>query len=247
MQVRNLKKWGVLDFISRGGYADKELACEVIVDAKTAYQALAEKAIEPEDLAKQAIRLPEFVQILVDGMGESKAEVKYGCAKALRIVTDEQPELLYPHFDLFAGMLGHTNKLFQWQALYVIAGLACVDEEEKLPGVLNAYFAGIQGPVLVTAANVIKGAATIVKARPRYADRIAAEVLRAEKGIYEDPECHEIACGAALKTFYMIHKWVSDPAPLAAFAERHLDSPREPTARAADKYFSRYEKQALAG
>ena len=45
------------------------------------------------------------------------ARTKYRSAKALRQLAEQQPELLYPHFDFFAGLLAHENKIFQWQGI----------------------------------------------------------------------------------------------------------------------------------
>jgi hypothetical protein len=215
------------------------------MNAKQIYAGLADKTLSAEEIAKEAMAHPELVQVLVDGMGEPKAEVKYGCAKVLRILTDEEPALLYPHFDTFAAMLDNPNNIFQWQALYVLAGLSGVDEELRIEPLLPDYFARIEGPVMVTAANAIKGAALIVSGQPALAEAVVEQVLRAEGGKYESTECHEIVCGQALKTFYKIRKWVSDPERLLAFAQRHADSPRPSTAKAAAKLIGRLEKERV--
>ena len=218
------------------------------MNAIDVYAGLADKTISAEELAKAASTDPGMLQILLDGMEEQKAAVKYGCSKALRLLCDEAPELLYPHFDLFTEMLQHPNNIFQWQALYVLAGLAGVDEDGKIEGILDDYFARIEGPVMVTAANAIKWAAKIVKGQPDLADQVVAQVLRGEAGVYESAECHEIVCGAAINTFYRIRKWVSEPEVLYAFAQRHRNSERMPTRKAAEKFIARYEKDySLAG
>jgi hypothetical protein len=213
------------------------------MNASQLYKSLAEKTVTAEDLARQTIAHPEMLQILVDGLAEPKAEVKYGCAKVLRIISDAEPELLYPDFDRFSEMLHHTNKIFQWQAIYVLARLAGVDEEGKFEAILDDYFTHIEGPVMVTAANSITGAALIVRGQPRLADQVVQQIFRGEQAVYESPECHEIVCGTALKTFYKIRKWVSDLESLYQFAQRHLDSPRDPTRKAAEKFIARYEKE----
>jgi hypothetical protein len=41
---------------------------------------------------------PRWSEELTRGLEADKARIKYGCAKALRIVSQERPELLYPHF-----------------------------------------------------------------------------------------------------------------------------------------------------
>ncbi|MEX2162387.1 MAG: hypothetical protein WD751_10805 [Anaerolineales bacterium] len=206
------------------------------------YAQLASRKVSPADLAKKAARKPELIPILVEGMCQKKAEVKYGSAKALRFVVDEQPELLYPYFDVFAVMLDNRNNIFQWEALYLLAGLACVDEDDKLEDLLPAYFARLEGPTMITAANTIKGGSQIAKARPDLAKRIVKEILRAEDGHYETSECYEIVCGEALKAFDKIYKFLEDPSVVVAFAKRHRDSGRNSTRMAAQKLLARNTK-----
>ena len=54
------------------------------MEASQIYEGLAEKSISAEELAKRTIADPALVQQLVDGMAESKAEIKYGCAKTFK-------------------------------------------------------------------------------------------------------------------------------------------------------------------
>lgn len=203
--------------------------------AEAVYAGLAEKTITAEELAKRSVAELELASVLVDLVGQAKADVKYGWVKALRLLVDEEPELLYAHFATFAGMLHSENNIFQWEALHLLASLAAVDDENTLEAVLDDSFAPIEGQIMITAANGIKSAAQIVRARPRYAGRIARDVLRAENGGCESTECYEIVCGNPIKTFHTIHRWVSDPQLLTQFAGRYEDSSREPTRKAALK------------
>lgn len=210
------------------------------------YQELASRKITAEALAKKAVKNRELIAPIVEGMGEQVAEVKYGCAKALRIIVEEEPELLYPYFDQFASMLRKpASKIFLWEAIYLLAGLAPVDEDEKLEGVLPDYFAHIEGPMMITAANIVKGGAELVAARPEFAQRAVKEILRTERGKYETAECYEIVIGNALKTFTKIYKWVEDKQPVVHFAERHKGSSRPSTRKVAEALLAKAAKKKL--
>jgi len=207
--------------------------------AQLVYQKLADKRWAGADLARRVLKEPRLVPVLIDGMGQAKAETKYGCANALRVVVDEQPEMIYRFFETFAGMLGHPNKIFQWEAIYLVSRLAGVDEESKIDGVLDAYFSDIEGPNMITAANIISGAGYIAVARRDLAARMVSEILRAERGRYETSECYEVVCGAALKAFAKIYKLVDDPQPMLDFARRHQGSSRVPTKSAAARLLAK--------
>ena len=123
-------------------------------------------AQNPQRLASKAIRNPRLIPDIMEGMTADKARIKYGCAKALRIISEQRPDLLYPQFDFFVHMLDHENKIFQWDAAFVLSHLARADDEDKIAAVFGKYFSPIPGPVMITAANVIQGGARLLRPSP---------------------------------------------------------------------------------
>ncbi len=204
------------------------------------FQKLELGKIEAETLARRAQKNHAWVTVLMKGLREEITPVKYGCAKALRILSDEEPKLLYGHFDEFVGLLNHPNNIFRWEAIYVLSGLAAVDKQNKFKGLLQEYVSPIQGPVMITACNLIKGLVRIAKAKPELAVAIAKAILRAEDGRYETAECYEIVIGNALRTFETIYPLVEDRLPLIRFAEAHSGSLRPATRKSAEKFLAKY-------
>ena len=151
-------------------------------------------ALNPGQLARKAIKRRRLVPDIIEGLGEDKARIKYGCAKALRIMSELRPDLLYPQFDFFVRLLDHENKIFQWDAAFVLSQLARADEDDKFSVVIDKYFSPIPGPVMITAANVIQGGARIAQAKPHLADRIAAEMLKGPLPNSRVPQCGHRPC-----------------------------------------------------
>jgi hypothetical protein len=163
---------------------------------------------------------------LIAALASKQARIKLEASKALRALSSESPLLVYPHFDFFAAMLGHPNNILKWNAMLTLANLASVDSEGKLDLILDAYLAPIQGPVMITAANAIRGAAQIAAAKPHLAPKIARKILRIEHARFATPECRNVAIGHALRALATLPK---TPAT-RAFARRHLANPRLATA-----------------
>ena len=206
------------------------------------YLQLAEKELTADQLAQKAIKQPVLITAIVDGLDQAQADVKYPCGKALRVIVDEEPELLYPYFDLFTSMLDSSNKIMRWEAIYVIAGLAAVDEEDKLSAVWKDYFRPIDGPEMITAANVVNGAGRIAVARRDLVDSAIREILRVRRGKYETEECYRVVAAAALKAFDKLYKLVDDKEPLIRFAELHASSSRLPTRNAARRLLEKHAR-----
>ena len=155
---------------------------------------------------------------------------------------DDEPKLLLPYFDTFVELLDHEKNIFQWQGLYMLAGLAGVDEEGRIEGILEKYFARVTGPVMITAANAIKWSPKIVLAQPDLADEVVGHILRCERGSYETDSCYEVVMGSAMKAFYKMRKWVRPPEIMLEFAKRHSDTEHPITQAASKKLLARLEK-----
>ncbi len=196
---------------------------------------LSHAAFQPEQLASAAQTNRHFIPAILEGMKSDQARVRFGCAKALRLVAASKPDALYPNWDDFVRLLDHPNKIFQWEGAIVLSHLAQVDNGGKFKRVFGKYFSPIPGPVMITAANVIGGAARIARAQPHLADRIAAEVLKVATASYATPECRNVAIGHAITAFGGFLDLLSNPEPVVRFVRRQLKNPRLATRKKAER------------
>jgi hypothetical protein len=203
----------------------------------------------PRGLARRAIQNSDWLETLIQGLESDTARTKYGCAKALRIISETRPEVIYPHFDFFVRLLSGDNRILQWEALFVLSQVAGVDKEDRFAAVFNEYFSPVPGPVMITAANAIRGGARIARAKPALADRIAAEILKVEQARYQTRECRDVAVGHAIIALGEILDLVSHPEPLRGFVRRQAENARPATRKKAGqvlKQIQRREKGSAA-
>lgn len=187
-------------------------------------------------------RRPERVDDLIRGLGADTARERYGCAKVLRSLAEERPDLLYPRFRAFVDLLDHEKRILRWEGIHVIGHLAAVDRYGKVTRILDRYLAPLKGPELITAANVVGGAARIAVAKPRLAPRIAKALLGVQKARYATPECRRVALGAVVDAFGEILPLVKDKAPLLALVRRQTRSPRKSTKKRAERLLARWTR-----
>jgi hypothetical protein len=184
---------------------------------------------------------------LLHHLDSSQARLKLAASKALRDLSARSPGRVYPHFDVFAGLLGHDHSILRWNAILTLAYLAPADHEGRLDHLLDAYLAPMRGPVMITAANTIKGAALIARARPHLAPRIVAALLGVSKASYLTPECRNVAIGHALTAFAQIAPALDDLRPVRAFARRQRGNPRPATAAKAKRLAEMPRESAARG
>jgi hypothetical protein len=160
---------------------------------------------------------------------------KFPFANALRRLGERQPRKLYPFFDEIAALRGHPNHIIQWTAIRLTADLAAVDKQHKLDGLLADYLRPIAGPVMITAANTMQGAARIALARPEFRSRIIAALLRVTRARYATTECRHIATGHALTALGTLGHDTLRRADVQRFVRRQLQNPRPATRAKAER------------
>ena len=203
-------------------------------------------ALNPPRLARAAAGNPRLLPDIFKGLDADEARIKYGCAKALCLLSAQSPNLLYPHFDVFVRLLDHENKILQWNAAFLLSQLARVDVQNRFDRIFKKYFAPIPGPVMITAANVIAGGARIAQAKPQLADRIAAEILKVGRARYQTPECRNIAIGRAILALRELLPLLHAPGPVVRFVRRQTTNPRPATRKKAER-FLKSQRRASAG
>lgn len=195
-------------------------------------------------MADAVERNHELISEVIAGIGATRAGVKFGASKALRILSGRAPELLYPHFDFFVTLLSHDNHILKWNATLTLANLAQVDCDGKIEAILDRYLDLITGPNMITAANAMRGLAIIGVAKPHLVTRIVLRIMRVERAVYATPECRNVALGHALRALEILAGLLPDQRALRMFAARQLGNPRAATSAQARKFLKARERTA---
>ena len=183
---------------------------------------------------------PEQIDALFEGLGSKTSRVRYGAAKALRTVSEQAPDLLYPRWDSLARLLQNENAFLRWGSTQILGNLAAVDHEDRFEPMLDRFLAPISGKEMIGAANAIAAAASIALAKPRLADRIVEEILKVERATYATPECRNVAIGHAIKSLDKLLGQVKKRRAVLAFVTRQLDNPRPATGKKAERFLKRW-------
>jgi len=72
-------------------------------------QQISQKNSDKEAIAAKVVQKSELLSEIFEGLNAEQANIKYGCDKILRLVSEKVPLLLYPQFDFFANNLNSDN------------------------------------------------------------------------------------------------------------------------------------------
>ncbi len=198
----------------------------------------------------EAIENTTILNSLFEIVLTETSSVKYVCTKIIRMVSEQKPELIYPYFEDIFKWLHHKNSFIKWDGILTLSNLSAVDYEDKFGAIYQDYFALIQDPQMITAANVIGNAWKIVLANPELESDITRRLLEVPKIVYMNkgepsPECNCIVCGQVLECFEHYFDVSGSQAAMINFAEGQLGSRRKAVAKNAEKFLSRHSGKRL--
>ena len=182
----------------------------------------------------------EQVNALCDGLASPQARTKYGSAKLLRRLSEQDPDLLYPRFDFFAHLMEGETRILRWDSSRILGHLARVDSEGRIDKLLDRYLAPIAGNELIAAANAIQGAGDIARSKPHLSDRIATEIVKVSHAHYATPECRNVAAGHAIQALDRFFEHIQEKMPVLEFVESQLENPRPATRKKAEKFWTKW-------
>ncbi len=183
-----------------------------------------------------------FYGVSSSGISSKSKRIKNAAIKALTILSEESPELLYPHFDTFAELLESPDNILKWNATFVLANMAGVDSGQQLEGnALRKYLGLFRDECMITAANAVKASGKIALAKPRLVPKLTQCLLGVET-VERNAECRNILVGCVLTAFGEFRHLIKDKNAVLEFARGHLKNRRPATAKKAATLVAQIEK-----
>jgi len=208
-------------------------------------QEISKKGSNKEKIAEKIVKRAELLSEIFEGLNSDKAGIRYGCEKILRIISEKEPSVLYPKIGFFIDLLDSDNKFLKWGAISILANLATVDSKDKFEKIFDKYFAPIPGPVMITAANVVKGAAKIALTKPELTEKITKELLKVEKAKYQTTECRNVVLGHTINSFDQFFDQIKNKEPVIRLIKKQLNNARKATRGRAKKFVKKHKVGTL--
>lgn len=92
---------------------------------------LGKKKMDGSEIADKVLKNPDLLPELFDGIYSATARVRFASAKVLRMISEENPKMLYQSMDFFVNLLDGENRILKWNAMDIIANLTVIDSDNK--------------------------------------------------------------------------------------------------------------------
>jgi hypothetical protein len=207
-------------------------------------QKLSNKSLTRQALLQKVKENPKLIPEVLNGLSSSKPAVRYGCAKMLMDLSEEQPEWLYPYMDSFIALLDSKYRILVWNAMAIIANLARVDKDKKFDRIFDKYYGFLNDPYMVTVANVVGNSCKIALAKPHLVEKIASELLKAEN-LSTTPhltaECKRVITEKAIEYFDLFFDRIEAEARIISFVKRNRNSSRKSLKTKAEDFLRKWQ------
>jgi len=193
----------------------------------------------------QVIADPSILGILFEIIRVDKSSLKFFCDKIIRSVSEQQPRLVYPYFQIVTGLIDSPNNFIKWGAILTLANLLAVDDEHQFDAVYEHLLSLIDSDSMITAANVAGCAEKIIAKYPDREPDVTQRLLKVTGNTYiykgePSPECKNIMIGHVLDCFdsYFASSALQDK--MLEFAASQCGNTRKAVAKNAETFLKKH-------
>ena len=138
-----------------------------------------EDGTRPKDVYKLYVSKEpaDYVMAIVEGLSSTERRVQNGSAEVASYLSETNPEMLYPHLQLFLRNLKAKEPVIRWEAVCTLGNLASVDSEEVIPGYIDAIMPYLEDKSIVLQGHTVRALAKIAKVFPDTAPGILESLI----------------------------------------------------------------------
>jgi hypothetical protein len=201
---------------------------------------LPEKDSDVESRAHKALTDKAALTELLAGILSKKDEIRSPSFKALLLISEEQPELLYPHWDYFAALLESNNTFLKYQAIYLIASLIKADTANKFERLFDTYYNLLDDKSIIPASHAALNSGKIAGAKPELQTRITDRLLRIDE-THHEPDHKELIKSYVIEAFSEYFEAAEDKEMILEFVRKQLESSSPKTRKKAKEFLKKWE------
>ncbi len=194
--------------------------------------------------AERAVADKATLAELLAGILAKKAEVREPSFKALLLITETHPEVLFPHWEYFAGLLVSKNTYLKYEAIYLIANLAVADTGRKFERIFETFYELLDDTSVIPASHAALNSGKIGRAKPELRTRITDRLLRIED-THHEPERRELIKSYVIAAFdeYFELAEEEDKELILEFVRGQVDSSSPKTRTKAKAFLKQWDQR----
>ena len=154
-----------------------------------------------------------------------------------------RPELFYPYWDDFAGLLDHPNSYHRDFALILLANLTHADKENKFLKIFNDYFSHINDEKFMTARKCVESTGKIMESKAELTEDIINILLDVDKRCDFPLKQKALLKSDIIQLFYKFYNQINNKKRVSEFVKDEMNSTSPKTRKVAKKFMETYFKE----
>jgi hypothetical protein len=204
---------------------------------------LDKKNIDIKTIAKKAVKDDKFLEELLGNLWSKKETIRYNSHKVLLEISEEQPNILYGHWDYLVKFLDSDNTYHKLSAIILLASLTKADSQNKLEKIFNKFYDLLNDKSFITAAYVSKASGKIALAKPKLETKITNRLLNIDK-THHQQERKDLAKAYIIETFEVYYTKARQKKKIVEFVEKQANCASPKTRKAAKEFLKRINQTA---
>ena len=151
------------------------------------------------------------------------------------------PQLLYPEWDYFFGLLESPNAYHRMSAINIIPCLTSADTGRKFDPVFDRYFQLLDDKSMIVARYLALSAGIIAKNKPYLAEKISEKLLGIENTHHEEGR-KDLIKHDIIQSFSLLFDQITEKEKILSFVEKQLNSSSPKTRKAAKAFLNKFAK-----
>ena len=199
---------------------------------------LENREIDPNTFAKKVTENPDLINQYIDGLLSKNETYRYNCFKVLYIVSENKPDLLYPHWNFFVNHLRSYNNYHKMSAILIITNLISVDTEDRFENVFDEFFENLKSRKTIVPIYIIKSSGKIVNFKPDLEGEITELLLNIEN-IHPSKQI-ELVKAAVIESFSEFYENSKKKDEILHFVKNQINSHSPKTRKSAKEFLNKW-------
>jgi hypothetical protein len=201
---------------------------------------LKKKDFKPESLVNKAIEDSKILTKLINNIHVKDEKIRYNSHKVLLLVSELDPEVLYPQWDFFVNLLKSNNNFHKVIGIQILANLSKVDVDNKFEMIFNLYCALLDAKSVMTASHLAMNLGKIAKVKASLREKVTEILLNIDKTSHERGR-KDLIKASVIKSFIEYLDLIKDKDEIIKFVKDQLNSSSPKTKKMAEDFLKKNE------
>ena len=200
-----------------------------------------EAETQAEKIVKKVMEENSDLSNILQGVLSKDDSERYPNTIAVELLSEKNPEMLYPHWDFFADLLKSKNAYHRIIAVTTISNLTLIDIDEKFEDIFDEYFRLLDDKSVIVTRKLTIYVGRVTKAKPLLRVKIK-DILLSIDDTQHSTSRKDLIKGDIVESLSEFFEYIEDKDKIITFVKKQLSSSSPSTIKKAKEFLSKWDQ-----